>query len=162
RDRIASVWPGARVFDHHGMTEIGPVTFECPERPGILHVIESSYIPEVINPGTGDAAGPGEAGELVLTSLGRLGSPLIRYRTGDLVKPASTEVCNCGRTDMALEGGVLGRVDDMVVVRGVNIYPAAVEEIIRKVGGVAEYRVEVITTPTLAELSIAVEPAPNT
>jgi len=158
RERITSAWRGARVFDHHGMTEVGPVTFECPERPGVLHVIESSYIPEIIHPQTGAAAAAGETGELVLTNLGRIGSPLIRYRTGDLVKAAKDAICVCGRGDLALEGGILGRIDDMVVVRGVNVYPAAVEEIIRKVGGVAEYRVEVNTAPTLAELSVKIEP----
>ncbi|HTB14522.1 MAG TPA: AMP-binding protein [Bryobacteraceae bacterium] len=143
RAHIEKLWPGAKVIDHHGMTETGPVSYGCPERPGTLHVIESSYIAEVID------------NELILTNLGRLGSPLIRYRTGDLVK-AVRGTCACGSTDLALEGGILGRTDDMVVVRGVNIYPTAIEEVLRS-EGVTEYRVEVRTERALTELSIQVE-----
>jgi phenylacetate-CoA ligase len=161
RARIEQAWPGARVFDHHGMTEVGPVSYECPARPGVLHVIETSYIAEVIDPVTGAAVEPGQSGELVLTTLGRFGSPLLRYRTGDLVKPAPDGACECGRNDLALEGGILGRADDMVVIRGVNIYPAAVEEIVRGVPGVVEYAVSVINTGALPELEVEVEFAPD-
>src|ERR1700743_698009 len=101
-------WHGARVFDHHGMTEVGPVTHECPARPGVLHVIESAYYAEVIDPVTGENLATGETGELVLTTLGRIGSPLLRYRTGDLVR-AETHPCVCGRSDISLVGGILGR-----------------------------------------------------
>jgi phenylacetate-CoA ligase len=116
-------------------------------RPGVLHVIESSYIAEVIDD------------ELILTNLGRIGSPLIRYRTGDLVR-AVRGTCVCGTNDVALEGGILGRADDMVVVRGVNIYPTAVEEVLRS-EGVTEYRVEVRTERSLTELHILVEAKPG-
>ena len=158
RARIEQLWPGARVRDHHGMTEVGPVTFECPERPCVLHVMENSYIAEVIDPATGRSVGPSETGELVLTSLGRTGSPLLRYRTGDLVKTALDSICQCGRTDLALEGGILGRTDDMVLVRGVNVYPNAVEEIIRSCGGVAEYQAQISTQQSLTELTLRIEP----
>jgi phenylacetate-CoA ligase len=158
RARLEQLWPGARVFDHHGMTEVGPVSFECPARPGVLHVIETSYIPEIIDPQTGQHVEPGVTGELVLTTLGRTGSPLLRYRTGDLVKASHADICECGRGDLALEGGILGRTDDMVVVRGVNIYPNAVDEIIRACGSVAEYQVNIDTQPTLPELRISIEP----
>jgi phenylacetate-CoA ligase len=92
-----------------------------------------------------------------------LGSPLLRYRTGDLVKleKPSAGVCACGTTDLALEGGILGRVDDMVVVRGVNVYPGAVEEIIRRVGGVAEYQVAISQRQALVELGVTIEPFPE-
>ena len=167
RQRLEQLWPGARVCDHHGMTETGPVTFECPARPGVLHVIESSYFAEIINPQTGQPAAPGETGELVLTNLGRTGSPLLRYRTGDLVQPDATNSqlettpCACGRFDLTLEGGIRGRTDDMVVVRGVNVFPGAVEEIIRAAGGVAEFRVRVAQVRALAELSVEIEPEPD-
>ena len=75
------------------MTEVGPVTYECPVRPGVLHVMEGAYIAEIIDPATGQHVPSGEAGELVLTTLGRLGSPLIRYRTGDLVRSALDSHC---------------------------------------------------------------------
>lgn len=161
RAHIAKLWHGARVVDHHGMTEVGPVSYGCAARPGMLHVIESAYIAEVIDPESGRAAGAGGTGELVLTNLGRAGSPLLRFRTGDLVERASVSPCACGSYELALEGGILGRTDDMVVVRGVNVYPSAVEDILRACG-VAEYRVEVRAHRTLPELNILVEiPLPN-
>src|SRR5207249_104948 len=96
RALIESLWPGARVLDHHGMTEIGPVSYECPERKGVLHIMEQAYFPEVIDPNSLETVGPGGTGELVLTNLGRLGSPLLRYRTGDIVRRAGEAGCQCG------------------------------------------------------------------
>lgn len=165
RKRIAELWPGARVFDHHGMTEVGPVTYECPRQPGVLHVIESAYYAEVIDPASGR---PATQGELVLTTLNRVGSPLLRYRTGDLVKLVThdasriTQPCLCGRYELALDGGILGRVDDMIIVRGVNVYPSAVEAILRDFNEIAEYRVQVTNKNSLAELRLEVEPVKET
>jgi phenylacetate-CoA ligase len=159
RARIEALWPKARVADHHGMTEIGPVTYECPKRPTVLHVIESAFIPEVVHPRGGTAVERGEVGELVLTNLGRTGSPLLRYRTGDLVKTSLLQPCECGSWEMALEGGILGRADDMVMVRGVNIYPSALESIVRSFADVSEYRVEIHARKTLPELILQVEPS---
>jgi phenylacetate-CoA ligase len=139
------------------MTEVGPVTHECPARPGVLHVMEPQFIAEVIDPGTGEPVGPGSRGELVLTNLGRTGSPLLRYRTGDLVEPEPPARCVCGRWELALAGGILGRTDDMVVVRGVNLYPAAFEAILRGFPAVVEYRVEITTGPGLPEARVLVE-----
>jgi len=156
---IEKLWHGARVVDHHGMTEIGPVSYGCPKWPAVLHVIESAFIAEVIDPEGAHAVRPGATGELVLTNLGRAGSPLLRYRTGDVVRRSAHSDCRCGSHDLALEGGILGRTDDMVVVRGVNVYPSAVEDILRADGGVAEYRVEVQTNGALPELSMQIEPA---
>ncbi len=169
RARLEQLWPGARVFDHHGMTEVGPVTYECPARPGVLHVIETAYFTEIVDPATGQAVPPGTIGELVLTTLGRTGSPLLRYRTGDLVKTVPIprpsrlppEPCPCGRHEIALDGGILGRTDDMVIVRGVNIFPNAVEEIIRGFDEIVEYQVQIQTDRTLTELSLLVEPVPG-
>ena len=121
REQIEKAWPRATVFDHHGMTEVGPVTYQCPGRPCTLMVIESSYIAEIIDP-RGDQPVPrGDVGELVLTTLGRIGSPLLRYRTGDLVRENLDIAPREGRHEMALRGGILGRADDMVLVRGVNL-----------------------------------------
>ena len=162
RQKIEQLWQGARVVDHHGMTEIGPVSYGCPARRDVLHIIESSYLAEVVDPDTGQHVPRGQQGELVLTNLGRPGSPLLRYRTGDLVLAAPEARClGCGSFEMALVGGILGRADDMVVVRGVNIYPGAIEEVLRSVGGVAEYRVRVSRQLGLAELSIEVEQEPT-
>jgi phenylacetate-CoA ligase len=159
RQRLEQLWPGARVFDHHGMTEVGPVTFECPENRGVLHVMEAAYIPEIIDPATGQSVGSGEMGELILTTLRRIGSPLIRYRTGDLVKMERGGGCSCGRQEARLIGGILGRSDDMVIVRGVNIYPSAIEDVLRRFSEIAEYRVHFKQTGALAELSVEIEPA---
>jgi phenylacetate-CoA ligase len=160
RRYLSELWHGAQVVDHHGMTEIGPVSYGCPARPCVLHVIESSYLAEVVDPENGRPVPRGSAGELVLTNLGRLGAPLLRYRTGDLVETAIEERCACGSMDLALVGGIRGRTDDMLVVRGVNVYPSAVDDVFRACGGVAEYRVEIYNHRALTELNIQVEPAP--
>jgi phenylacetate-CoA ligase len=158
RARLSELWPTARVFDHYGMTEVGPATYECPAQPGLLHVIESGYLAEVIEPRTGEPAPAGQPGELVLTTLDRIGSPVLRYRTGDLVQARAPTRCACGRHGLALEGGILGRIDDMVVVRGVNVFPSAVEETVRRCGGVGEYRVHLDLRRSIAELSVEIEP----
>jgi phenylacetate-CoA ligase len=155
RQRLESLWPGARIFDHHGMTETGPVSHECPAQQGTLHILSRAYLAEVIN-AQGKAARAGEVGELVLTVLGRIGSPLLRYRTGDLARAGG--VCACGRPGLALPGGLLGRTDEMVIVRGVNIYPTAVEEVLRGFSEIAEYQVEVNRARDLLELSLRIEP----
>jgi phenylacetate-CoA ligase len=159
RARIEKLLPGAYVFDHHGMTEVGPVTYQCPTKPGTLHVLESAYFPEVVDLQTFLSVQVGQTGELVLTTLDRVGSPLLRYRTGDLVKPIALGQCSCGRWDLGLEGGILGRSDDMVVIRGVNVYPAVFEEIIRQEPSVVDYRVELDSRGAMNELRLQIEPA---
>ena len=152
RARISAAWGGARVIDHYGMTELGPVAYEEPHRPGSLRVLEDAYYPEVIDPQTGQAVPAGTLGELVLTPLGRLGMPLLRYRTGDLVRRLP------GVEEWVLEGGILGRSDDMRVVRGVNIFPSAVDGVVRSVASIGEYRVELSRKGEgLLELAVAIE-----
>jgi phenylacetate-CoA ligase len=158
RTRIEKAWQGARVFDHHGMTEVGPVSFESPNHPCVLHVIERAYFAEVVHPETGDPVEEGGTGELILTTLLRTGSPLLRYRTGDLVKPFWNREKVYGRPELALEGGILGRADDMVVIRGVNVPPSAVEGILRSRPEVAEFQVEIRDNRGLFEMQILVEP----
>ena len=154
RDRIASEWQ-ARVIDHHGMTEIGPVTVSDGEHPDLLRIYHSSYFAEVIDPESGAEVELGEVGELVLTTLGRYGSPLVRYRTGDLVKRVA--VPGEDPAHFALEGGIIGRGDDMVVVRGVNVYPSAIEAVVRSCNGIGEYRVEVDERGALPEIRLVIE-----
>lgn len=151
RARIAAAWNGALVLDHYGMTEVGPVAFQEADRDGVLHVIEDSYFAEIVNPQTGTATPAGEVGELVLTTLGRTACPLLRYRTGDLVKRITDA------PGFALEGGIIGRADDMIVVRGVNLFPSAVDAVVRALPEIAEYRVAVQKRGTLAEISIEIE-----
>lgn len=155
--RIETLWPGARVYDHHGMTETGTVSYPCPAVRHRLHVIESAYLAEVLEPGSERPVPPGETGELILTTLGRHGAPLLRYRSGDLVRPA-TGTCPCGSEELALDGGILGRLDDMVVVRGVNLYPGALDAVLGAFADVAEYRVEVDRRGTLVEVRLQIEP----
>ena len=150
RARIEAGW-GARAFDHGGMTEMGAYGYECQAQAG-LHVNESEFIAEVIDPATG---APATEGELVLTNLGRTGSPLIRYRTGDRVRLA-TGPCACGRTFRRLEGGILGRLDDMLIVRGVNVFPSAIEAIVRRFP-VEEFQIEVFRNGELDEVRVLVE-----
>jgi phenylacetate-CoA ligase len=159
RERIERGW-GARVIDHHGLTEVGPVSFECWEAPGYLHLIETAYICEVIHAGTDAPADDGTPGELVITNLGRTGSPVIRYRTGDIVVRDSTP-CPCGRTWARLKGGVVSRADDMVNVRGVNVYPSAIEAVVRRHEEIVEFRSTVTRHHALASLVLEVEVADN-
>ena len=160
RKRIEDLW-GASVLDHHGMTEIGCVTFEHPDHPGVLCPLEEDFIVEVLEPGQSTRAPEGVPGELVLTNLGRHGSPLIRYRTGDLVKwqPNNEGYEVLGYQPRGfLQGGILGRVDDMFFVRGNNVYPTSVETTIREFPEVAEYRMRVVESGDLNSLEVDIEP----
>jgi phenylacetate-CoA ligase len=160
RRRIEQAW-GARVFDHTGMTEIGALGFECEQAPGGVHLIESECIAEVLDLATGQAVHGDQAeGELVLTNLGRGDSPLVRYRTNDHVRLSrGRRPCACGRWFARLEGGILGRIDDMVVIRGNNVFPGSIEAIVRRFDGVGEFRVEVLENGALTQLRVEVEPA---
>jgi len=150
RRRIEETWR-ARAYDHAGMTEVGAYSYECAAQAG-LHVTESEFVAEVIDPATCE---PAREGELVLTNLGRGCSPVFRYRTGDRVRIAADR-CVCGRTFMRLEGGILGRTDDMLIVRGVNVYPSAIEDVVRRFPAVREFRIEVGAMPG-PEVRIAAE-----
>jgi len=142
---------GATCFDHTGMTELGPTGFSCSQRDGI-HLIESEFIFEVL-----DADGhPSVEGELVATNLGRWGMPLIRYRTGDRVK-VSREQCSCGSAFLKLLGGIQGRVDDMFTVRGVNLFPSQVEDIVRRYPEVVEFVIERRRERHMDEVSLLIE-----
>jgi len=155
KQRIEDSW-SAKCFDHAGASEIGAHSFECEKQPGGTHLIESEFIAEVIDPKTGQAVKPGERGELVITNLGRWGFPLLRYRTGDLVE-VTLDPCSCGRTFLRFQGGILGRADDMVTVRGVNVFPAGVENILRKFTEVDEFRITVNKVKQMDEMDIEVE-----
>ena len=144
---------GVESFDHTGATEVGPHGFSCSARDGV-HINESEFIVEVIG-ADGEVRDEGD-GELVLTNLGRWCMPVIRYRTGDRVH-ATRGTCSCGRTLVKLVGGIAGRVDDMVTVRGVNVFPSAIEAIVRRFDEVGEYRVELARVREMDELRCIVE-----
>jgi phenylacetate-CoA ligase len=159
RERIERAW-GARVIDHHGLTEVGPASFECWEAPGFLHLNEAEFLCEVIDPATSAEAADGMPGELVITNLGRTASPVLRYRTGDIVV-RQTAPCVCGRTWARLEGGIRARADDMVNIRGVNVYPVGIESVVRQFGEVVEFRSTVSRAGALRSLRLEIELAPS-
>ena len=156
RERISAGWNGARVVDHYGMTEVGPVAYEDPQREGVLRIVEDAYFAEIIEPGGAEPVPAGGVGELVLTPLGRHSWPLLRYRTGDLVKWSRDA------QGIALEGGIIGRADDMVVVRGVNVYPTAFDALVRMIPEIGEYRVTVSRRDALTELEVEIESSDDT
>jgi len=156
RRRVSEAWgKDLQVYDHYGMTEVGPVAFETPGGQGGLRVILESYFAEVIDPETKAPSSSGE-GELVLTTLGRTGCPLFRYRTGDLVR-AISQTDPDGFPTLDLEDGILGRSDDMIVVRGVNVYPSSVDAIVRGFEEVMEYQVIHEKKGEMSEISLQVE-----
>jgi phenylacetate-CoA ligase len=134
---------GAVAFDHTGMTELGPTGFSCSQQDGV-HLIESEFIFEEL------------AGELVATNLGRWGSPLIRYRTGDRVQ-LSREPCSCGCPFVKAVGGLQGRIDDMLTVRGVNLFPSQVEDVVRRYPQVVEFLLEQRRVREMEEVALLVE-----
>jgi phenylacetate-CoA ligase len=154
RQRLEQLW-GARAYDHAGMTEVGAYGFECAAQAG-LHVNELEFVAEVLDPESGRPVAPGEVGELTLTNLGRWGAPVLRYRSGDRVR-LGRGACACGRTFARLEGGILGRVDDMLVVRGVNVFPSALEGIVRRFAVVDEFQIEVFRRGMLDEVRLVLE-----
>jgi phenylacetate-CoA ligase len=157
RDRIEYAW-NARLIDHAGATEVGPWGYSDTQRQG-MHIVESEFIPEFLSLDDQRPVKDGELSELVLTSLGRDGAPLIRYRTGDLVRPQREGI---GQNRFAyLPGGVLGRVDDMMIVRGVNVFPSAIEQILREFPEVLEYRLTVAKQGEMDALTIEVEDTLN-
>ena len=125
---------GLKAYDIYGLSEImGPgVSYECPEQAG-MHVCEDHFIPEIIDPDTGEVLPEGAQGELVFTTITKEGIPLIRYRTRDICS-LNYEPCKCGRTHVRMNKPQ-GRTDDMLIIRGVNVFPSQIEEVLLKVGG---------------------------
>jgi phenylacetate-CoA ligase len=158
RARIEAAY-GADCHDHTGMTELGATGFTCQQHSGV-HLIETEFIFEAIDPHTLEPVAPGGQGELVATNLGRAGMPLIRYRTGDLVQ-IDESMCACGRTLARLPDGILGRADDMFVVRGVNVFPSAIEGVLREFPEVSEFRIEVFNRRAMAEVKVLLDPRPD-
>ena len=157
RSRIEEGW-GAVVIDHSGASEVGAWGFGDSSGEG-LHVIEPEFIAEVLRIDEkhprGVPVAEGESGELVLTSLGRLGGPVIRYRTGDVVKAYRDHGRDC--PFLWLEGGVIGRADDMLVIRGVNVFPSSIEAVIRESLPFQEFRIIASRYDEMDQLEIEVE-----
>ena len=156
---IESQW-GAKAYDTAGMTEISTVfMFEPRNQPGGCHIIEDHFIEEVIDPATGEPLPYGEAGERVCTSFGRSIIPLIRYRTADMVVKVPASRGGNGRTWDLYEGGIIGRVDDMKLVRGTNVYPGGVEGVVRTFPVIEEFQIRITREGIRDEISLHAEPA---
>src|SRR5215469_15746993 len=149
---------GVTCFDHTGMTELGPTGVSCSQRDGV-HLLESEFVFEVRPAGDGHGTPSLRTegtGELVATNLGRWSSPLFRYRTGDRVE-LSREPCSCGSPFVKAVGGLRGRVDDMFTVRGVNLYPSQLEDIVRRHPSVVEFVIEHRRVRQMDEVTLLVE-----
>jgi phenylacetate-CoA ligase len=155
---IEEQW-GARAGDTAGMTELGTIMiFECSSQPGGTHIIEDHYVEEVVDPATDEPVPYGEMGERVVTSFGRGFIPVLRYRTRDFVVRVPGATCPCGRTFDIYEGGIRGRVDDMKLVRGTNVYPRAVEALVREHPEVDEFQIRLYTADGIRdEIEVLVE-----
>lgn len=151
---------GLAAVDYYGLSEvIGPgVAAECVEARDGLHVNEDHFLPEIVDPASGEPLPPGREGELVFTTLTKEAFPLIRYRTGD-ISALDPEPCRCGRT-LARMARVKGRADDMLIIRGVNVYPSQVEAALLEIQDLApHYQLVVDRSGTLPRLEVQVEPA---
>ena len=158
---IEEQW-GAKAYDTAGMTEIGTImVFECSAQPGGTHIIEDHVIEEVLEPSTLEPVPYGERGERVVTSFGRGTIPLLRYRTGDLVCRVPADRCSCGRGFDLYEGGILGRVDDMKLIRGTNVYPRAIEAIVREYPEVEEFQAVISHEGIRDEITLRIELGPD-
>lgn len=151
---------GIKAYDIYGLTEIsGPgVSFECSEQTG-MHVNEDHFIPEIINPKTGEVLPDGEKGELVFTSITKEAFPLMRYRTRDICI-LSRKKCSCGRTHIKMTKP-LGRSDDMLIVKGVNVFPSQIETVLLNKGYPANYQIIVDRVNNSDTIEVQVEMTPE-
>jgi len=160
--QLEEAW-GAKCGDTAGMTELGTIMiFECSHQSGGTHIIEDHFIEEVLNPDSDEPVGYGELGERVVTSFGRGFIPAIRYRTRDMVMKVPASTCTCGRTWDLYDGGIRGRYDDMKLIRGTNVYPRAVEAIVREYPAIDEFQIYIWRKDDLVdEIDIKVEVKPG-
>ncbi len=155
RRQIETAW-NVRVVDHWGMSEIGPLGIEAAETPGSLTILETECIAEILYLDRDEPVTPGELGELVITTLSRVDMPVLRYRTGDLVQ-ADLSPAPSGRCLLRLAGGIQGRVDDMLVIRGNNVFPASIESVVREFPSIAEFRIVVTTLRAMPHVRLEIE-----
>ncbi len=151
KQKIEEAW-GARCFDHAGASEVGAWGFESQARDG-MHLNEEQFIFEVLDPVTHE---PADEGELIISNLGRVGMPILRYRTGDRVKLKMIRNAD-GSQSRVLEGGIIGRADDLLVVRGINVFPSVIENIVREFPEVGEFAVDIYKKNEMDEIEIKLE-----
>ena len=155
RRRLEEAW-GAEVFDHLGASEVGPWGYECSVHPGGVHICESFFLMEFLDPETYEPTQPGQLSRAVVTSLEKYTQPVIRFDLKDLMRPAD-RACPCGRTFRWVEGGILGRADDLMKIRGVLFSPQAVEDVARSFDQISDYRIIVSRKGELDELTLKAE-----
>jgi phenylacetate-CoA ligase len=132
KKRMEEAW-GAKVYDHIGITEVGSWSYECTEQPGGQHVLEAFFLVEIEDMETGKVIHePGKNGKMIITSFDRLAKPSIRFDTKDVIRWADYP-CDCGRTFRLIDGGIIGRADDITKVKGVLLAPTAIEEVVRSI-----------------------------
>jgi phenylacetate-CoA ligase len=155
RRQVQVGW-GARCLDHAGLSEVGSFAYPCDSCGG-MHLREDEFVAEILDPETGEPVPDGANGELVVTALARAGFPVIRYRTGDVVEASAVD-CGVAHPGRWLPQGILGRSDDMVVIRGMNVFPSAIEQILREFEGVGEFRITFYSDPAaMDEVKLEVE-----
>jgi phenylacetate-CoA ligase len=158
---LESTW-GARVGDFMGMTETAGITaFECSEQSGALHINEDYFLEELLDPRTDEPVPLGEVGERICTAFGIGLIPIIRYRTNDLVRRVAADHCSCGRTLELYLGGIIGRADDMQIVRGVNVHPSAVEGVVRRYAEFREFRIVLSRVEHIDNIAVELEAHPT-
>lgn len=159
--RLEEAW-GAKVFDHAGATEIGAWSFECADQPGGMHVNEGLFLVEIEDLETGEIIEePGHRGKMVITALDRMAQPCVRFDSKDVIEWAA-EPCSCGRTARLIQGGVVGRVDDITKVKGILLAPSAIEEVVRGIEGLGdEYEVIVEKVGDADKIKLRVEVLPE-
>ena len=159
--RMEEAW-GAKVYDHIGATEIGAWSYECTEQPGGLHVNEAFFLVEIEDLETGQTiTEPGKEGKMVITALDRVAKPCIRFDSKDVIRWADHQ-CECGRTFRLIDGGVVGRADDITKVKGVLLAPTAIEEVVRSISALGdEYEVIVSKKGDIDDILLKVELLPG-
>jgi phenylacetate-CoA ligase len=161
KKRMEEAW-GAKVYDHSGATEIGAWSYECTEQPGGLHVNEAFFLVEIEDTETGEPIEePGRPGKMIITAFDRKAQPCVRFDSKDIIQWAE-EPCPCGRTFRLIQGGVIGRADDITKVKGVLLSPSAIEEVVRSIKGLGdEFEVIVEKKGDIDQITIKVELMPE-
>jgi phenylacetate-CoA ligase len=159
--RMEEAW-GAKVYDHIGATEIGAWSYECAEQPGGLHVNEAFFLVEIEDVETGEViTEPGRNGKMIITALDRMAKPCIRFDSKDVIRWADYQ-CTCGRTFRIIDGGVVGRADDITKVKGVLLAPSAIEEVVRSISELGdEYEVIVSKKGDIDDILLKIELRPG-
>ncbi|MCL0066013.1 phenylacetate--CoA ligase family protein [Dehalococcoidia bacterium] len=161
KKRMEQAW-GTNIYDHVGATEIGAWGYECTKQPRGIHVNEAFFLVEIEDLDTGEpVTTPGKEGKMVITALDRMAKPCIRFDSKDIIKWADYQ-CDCGRTFRIIDGGMLGRADEITKVKGVLLAPTAIEEVVRSISGLGnEYEIMITRKGEVDDILLKVEVAPG-